>query len=339
MDKDKIENIDEKISKVEQMINEQKEIRSAKELENKKEKAFMDKPEVENRKSNFADIAQAMKEKRAVTLSGTGTVNTVRELVKLMTAKTEILNKVRYFYGANKNTVIPVWGTAASRPAPVTEGGNISSSNGNLGTQTLVPYAYATSFNVSQETLDLSAIDFEAELQGILADAYADAIAYQIFNGNGSGGNFTGLSAMTGAKKIETAVVSTMTLADLANLALSLADKTDAGCIFLSPAVYSAFIADTTDSHKVYREDLIREKKIENVPVFITSYAPATMAGGDVVAFGADFRNYAVAVAGDLRITPKDNPGALAVTYDADMYLAGKPVIEGNFIELAVKAE
>lgn len=335
---DKIENIDEKIAKVEQMINEQKEIRSAKELENKKEKAFMDKPEVENRKSNFADIAQAMKEKRAVTLSGTGAVNTVRELVKLMTSKTEILNKVRYFYGANKNTVIPVWGTAASRPAPVAEGGNISSSNGNLGNQTLVPYAYATTFNVSQETLDLSAIDFEAELQGILAEAYADAIAYQIFNGNGSSGNFTGLSAMTGAKKIETAAASTMTLADLANLALSLADKTDAGCIFLSPAIYSAFIADTTDTHKVYREDLIREKKIENVPVFITSYAPSTMANGDVVAFGADFRNYAVAVAGDLRITPKDNPGALAVTYDADMYLAGKPVIEGNFIELAVKA-
>jgi HK97 family phage major capsid protein len=328
---DKIENIDEKIAKVEQMLKDEKEIRSAKELESKKEKAFMDKPELENRKSSFAEVAEAMKEKRTVTLSGTGMVNTVRELVKLMTPKTEILNKVRYFYGANKNTVVPVWGTAASRPAPVAEGGTITASNGNLGAKTLVPVAYATSFKVSQETLDLSAVDFEAELQGILADAYADAIAYQIFNGNGSNGQFVGLANAASINEIHFAG-ETQTLADLANLALTLSDKTDAGVIFMKPTEYAKFVADTSDAHKVYREDLIRNKTIEGVPVFVTSYAP------DGSSFAADFSNYAVAVAGELRITPKENAGELAVTYDADMYLAGAPVIEGNFYVLKAGA-
>lgn len=324
---EKIENIDEKIAKVEQMLKDEKEIRSAKELESKKEKAFMDKPELENRKSNLTAIAEAMKEKRAVSLNGTGMVNTVRELVKLMTPKTEILNKVRYFYGANKNTVVPVWGTAASRPAPLGSDGKIDASDGDLDTKTLVPVAYATSFKVSQETLDLSAVDFEAELQGILADAYADAIAYQIFNGNGTAGQFKGLDNATGVNTIHF-VGEAQTLADLANLALSLSDMTDAGVIFMKPAEYSKFIADTSDAHKVYREDLIRNKMIEGVPVFVTSYAPAGKS------IGADFGNYAVAVAGDLRITPKENAGELAVTFDADMYLAGAPVIEKNFYVL-----
>lgn len=328
---DKIENIDEKIAKMEQMVKEQKEIRSAKENESKKEKAMMDKPELENRKSNFAEIAQAMKEKRAVTISGTGTVNTVRELVKIMTPKTEILNKVRYFYGANKNTVIPVWATSATRPAPTSEGGSINASAGNLDNEKLIPVAFATSFKVSQETLDLSAVDFEAELQGILADAFADAIAYQIFNGNGSNGNFKGLESMTQCEVINFAG-ETQTLADLANLALSMADKTDNGVIFMKPAEYAKFVADTTDAHKVYREDLIRSKMIEGVPVIVSSYAPAN------VSYGADFANYAVGVAGDLRITPKENAGELAVTFDADMYLAGAPVIEANFYKLCAKA-
>lgn len=320
-----IENIDEKIEKVEQMINEQKEIRSAKELENKKEKAFMNKPEMENRAA-ISEIAQAMKEKRSVSLNGTGVVNTVRELVKLMTPKTKILEKVHYFYGANKNTVIPIWGTSATRPAPVS-GSTITSSAGDLSTKTLVPVAYATSFNVSQETLDLSAVEFESELKLILADAYADAIAYQIFNGDGTSGNFEGIANASGINTINFAS-TTQTLADLANLALTMSDKTDSGVIFMNATEYSTFIADTTDAHKVYREDLIRNKMIENVPVIVTSYAP------DGKSFGADWRNYGVGVAGELRIKPKETAGTLAVTYDADMYLAGAPALEGNFYAL-----
>lgn len=325
-----IENIDAKIDEVKNLIAEQKEIRAKKEFD-EKQREVRNLENVSENKSVFADLAKGMKENRTVTLSGTGTVNTVRELVKLISAKKEILSKVRYFFGANKNTVVPVWGTAATRPAPVAEGGAITASAGNLGNKTLIPYAFATSFNVSNETLDLSAVDFEAELQVILADAFADAMAYQIFSGAGTSGAFSGLGVMTASNEVETASSTAVSLADLAGFALEMADKVDGGCIFMNPAVYAKFIADSADAHKVYREDLIRNKTIEGVPVYLTSYAPAT---GDNLAYGADFGNYAVAVAGDMKVTPKENPGNLYKTFDAYMYLAGSPVLEGNFYTL-----
>ena len=134
--------------------------------------------------SSIADVAKAFQEKRAITLSGTGIVNTVRELVKIMTPKKKILEKVRYFYGENASTVIPVWGSTLTRPAPVAEGGTITSETKNpLGSKSLTTIAFATSIPVSNETLKLSAVEFESELLNILADSYADAIAYEIFNG------------------------------------------------------------------------------------------------------------------------------------------------------------
>lgn len=331
-------NIDETMKEAETKLAE---IRSAKkELE--QERALKAAPVAENRDadkvSEFADVAKAFKEKRAVTLSGTGIVNTVRELVKVMTAKKPILNYVRYFYGADASTVVPVWGSSLTRPQPIGENGTITAETKNpLGTTTLQVVPYAMSIPVSDETLKLSGVAFESELQGILADAYADAIAYEIFNGTGADGHFTNAPANVG-NKITEATSGKISIADVANLALAVADKTDAGVIFMNPSIYSAIAVDETNTkEKAWAKDLYNNKRIENVPVVLTSYAPSATEAGATIAIAGDFQNYAVAVAGQLEITPKKTVGALTTTYDVDMYLNGKPVLANNFYGLVTK--
>jgi hypothetical protein len=67
--------------------------------------------------TSFADIKKAMVEKRAVTLNGTGAINQVHELVKELQKKTPLLQRVRYFYGPNASTVIPIFSpTVAVQP-------------------------------------------------------------------------------------------------------------------------------------------------------------------------------------------------------------------------------
>lgn len=284
----------------------------------------------------FADIAKAMQEKRSITLSGTGVVNTIREIVQLMGSKKAVLEKVRYFYGENASTVIPIWGTSLTRPAPVADDGTLAKENtANLGNTTLTAKAFGISIPVSNETLKLSAAAFESELQGIIADTFADCMAYEIFNGTGTGGHFHSVLS-DNAEIMKTAAVQ-LKLSDLAHFALTVSDKTDTACIFLHPAVYTAFIADVTDAHKVYREDLIRNKMVENVPVIITSYMPKEVTTGSKIAVAGDFQNYAVAVAGELNIEPKKTAGSLVTTFDVDMYLAGKSALDKNFTVLQVK--
>lgn len=313
---------------------EQFETLRAKKAELQKAEALRNAPKAESNGSSIADVAKAFREKRAITLSGTGVVNTVKELVKVMTAKKPVLNYVRYFYGENANTVVPVWGSNVNRPAPVDEAGNIvSDSTNRLGASTLTLKSFATSIPVSNETLKLSGIDFESEIYTILSDAFADAIAYEIFNGSGSDGHFESVVSNAG-----NVIEGNLKISDLAGLALAVADKTDNGAIFMSPAVYNKFIEDTSDAQKVYREDLIRNKLIENVPVVLTSYAPNSTAEGSLVCVAGDFTNYAVAMAGQIDIQPKTTAGSLITTFDCNLYMAGKPAVKDNFYALKIKA-
>ena len=95
------------------------------------------------------------------------------------------------------------------------------------------------------------------------------------------------------------------------------------------------FIKDTSD--EVYREDLIRNKMIENVPVIITSYAPNSLASGSKIAVGGNFKDYAVALAGQLDITPKKQAGSLKTIFDVNCYMAGCPTVANNFFVLETK--
>lgn len=321
---------DEKLKRAEEKLAE---IRAAKK-EMEQQRALKDAPIEKESLVNFADVAKAFKEKRAITLSGTGITDTVRELTKLMTAKKPILNYVKYFYGANAGTVVPVWGAATARPAPVSENGEITADTSSaLSSTNLTLSAFATSLPVSDETLKLSGVALESELQEIFADAYADAIAYQIFNGSGSNGQFTAVSGVGNATM--TAANAAISIVDIANLALAIGDKTDSGVIVMNPSVYSAITVDEDNTkQKAWAKDLFNNKVIENVPVILTSYAPSSTADNACLAIAADFKNYAVAMGGEMEITPKKTAGTLKTTFDVNMYLAGKPAVANNFYYL-----
>lgn len=113
----------------------------------------------------------------------------------------------------------------------------------------------------------------------------------------------------------------------------------------MSPTVYALFIADssTNDSTKIYKESLIRDKMIEDVPVVLTAYAPSTGSGsagawadGDVIAVGGDLSNYAIGMAGELSVKAKDTASSTVTTFDATIYAAGKPVIASDFYQYKI---
>jgi len=152
-------------------------------------------PNTEERSTSMADIGQAMIEKRAITLNGTGAIRQVRWLAKELMQRTEILNRVRYFYGPNASTNIPVLSPLPATPGAYAEGTtNIANdSQAVLGSKSLTPHAFVSILPVSAETLALGSIDFESELPEIFAGAFADAFARQVVTGDGTGLNFDGI--------------------------------------------------------------------------------------------------------------------------------------------------
>jgi hypothetical protein len=70
----------------------------------------------ETRSIDFGKVREAMMEKRAITLDGTGAINQVKELAKELSQKKEILKLVRYFHGPSASTNIPVLSPGLAGP-------------------------------------------------------------------------------------------------------------------------------------------------------------------------------------------------------------------------------
>lgn len=311
-----MENIENTLKNAENKLLELRAVK--KELE--AERALRNAPVNETkevRSKVIADIQKAMQEKRSITLGGTGNVSIVRDLMKKATAKKEILSKFRYFYGPNAETVIPVWSSDIGRAVEVAEDGTFDSSSGTLATKSLNVKAFCKSIPVSNETLKLSAVNFESELDEIIADIFADTIAYQIFNAEGTGA-FKNIY-----ENAEDVPVAKKNISGLAKFALSIRDKMDNATIIMSPSVYADIEAsDSNAKEKAWAKELIEKKTIEGVPVLLTSYAKEII--------GGDLLNMAVAVAEEISIEPKKAIGSLVTTFDVSMYLAGTPVVDGN---------
>jgi HK97 family phage major capsid protein len=110
-------------------------------------------------------------------------------------AKTPILNAVKYFYGANAQTNIPVLTPSVATPGNYAEGVTNVAADGQaqLVSKVITPYAYVSLLPVSAETLTLGSVNFETELPSIFADAFAQAFHNGILTGDGAGRNMKGL--------------------------------------------------------------------------------------------------------------------------------------------------
>jgi HK97 family phage major capsid protein len=292
-------------------------------------------------RSNTADIQKALLEKRAITLNGTGAVANIRELSKELQAKTPVLEKVRYFYGPNASTNIPVLSPGLATPAAVAEGSTTVAVDAvaTLGAQSITPHAYVSILPISLEALTMGIVNFDSELPAIFADAFAQAFHTGIINGTGAGLNFTGLfTAIPTANKIVCAATGAPKVVDLVNLALTVKDLTDSAVIVLGPSTYASILADsTTGVADVYKEELIRNKTIENVAVILTSAAPSAITTGSIVAVAGRLDNYALGIASEINIEPIKKVGDTNTYFQASVFANGVPIVAKNFYGLATK--
>jgi HK97 family phage major capsid protein len=283
----------------------------------------------------FADVRKAMAEKRAITLNGTGAINQVHELVKELQKKTPLLQGVRYFYGPNASTNIPVFSPTIAQPAPYAEGAtNVTAdTQAALGGKSLTPHAFLSLLPVSGETLTLGSVNFEAELPGIFADAFAQGFHKAIATGTGTGLDFKGIFTTAAAG---TPIVADPGIKALRDLALAMQDYNDSGVIIINPAVYSVIMADSTGGEvDLYKEELIRSKTIEGIHLILTSAAPGSVSSGALYAVGGRLENYGLAMASELTIEPMKKVGDTNTYFQAAVYANGAAIMDKEFFGLA----
>jgi HK97 family phage major capsid protein len=296
---------------------------------------------IETRGFSTADIQKALIEKRAITMNGTGAINQIKELAKELMAKTPVLERVRYFYGPNASTNIPVLSPGLATPAVAAEGSTSIAvdTTAILGNKSLTPYAFVSILPISLEALTMGTVNFDSELPTIFADVFSQAFHNGVLTGTGTSGNFTGLfGSVPVANQIVTGTVAGVKIADLVTLALTVQDLTDSGAIVLSPSVYSTILADaTTGVADVYKEELIRNKTIENVRVIITSAAPSALTAGSIIAVAGRLDDYALAMASEINIEPIKKVGDTNTYFQASVFANGAPVVPKNFYALKTK--
>jgi HK97 family phage major capsid protein len=293
---------------------------------------------IEKRNVSTADIQKALIEKRAITLNGTGAIEQIKELAKELQAKTPVLERVRYFYGPNASTNIPVLSPGLATPALAAEGATSIpvDTTAALGNKSITPHAFVSILPISLEALTMGTVNFDSELATIFADVFSQAFHKGILTGTGAGLNFTGLfNSIPAANKIPCGAAGNPLIVDLVKLALTVQDLTDSGVIVLSPSIYAGILADTTTGvAEVYKEELIRNKTIENVNVILTSAAPSTTAEDDIVAIAGRLDNYGLGIASEINIEPIKKPGDTNTYFQAAVFANGIPIVEKSFYGL-----
>lgn len=283
------------------------------------------------------EIISAMKEKRAITLGGTGRVSFIPTLVKALQNKIDLINGVRWHYGPNSSTVIPVLNPRPAVPTRQAEGATSIASDATavLTNATLKPETYVSILPISLETLNYSASEIEAQLPSIFGDAFAQAILNQMVNGTGSGNHqFGGLFGISGTA-VTCAAAGAPTIKDLVNLALKMTDLDMADpLIVISPTLYSAASTVAVTGYDFYLEELIRNKSVEGIPVLLTGKAPTATTASSIMAVGFDRARYNIAVGMDMMIEPLRNVGDTNVYYQAAMGIDGLPCIASEVFQL-----
>jgi len=284
---------------------------------------------------SFADIRNAMLEKRAVAINGTGAINQVSEIVKLIQQKTPLLSMVKYFYGANASTNIPLLSPGLAAPVAQSEAydGGSTDSTAVLSSVSITPVGYNSVLPVSWEALNLSSANLESQFPQLFADVYATTLHKTIVD------TLFHTASVASANKIECAASGLPSVIDLAMLAISMQDYMDDAVIVTSPAAYRNALASATDTvGKLYVEELIRSKTIEGVKVILSGFCPVSVSTGVMTAVGGRMSEYGVGMASELVIQPKQKLGNNSTFFDSFMYWGGKVIQPANLYALKAKA-
>ena len=339
MDEKKFEEAMSKLQTMSEDLKKDRDAFNAERQEFEKRQAAMNAPANDERsvlRMQMRDLVEAMQEKRAITLQGAGAVEVIGALFKIFRNRTDILNGLRYFYGPNSSTVIPILNPRPARPSRVAEGVTNASgdSTAAIGATRLEPETYFSELAVSHESLRYLPFDLEAQLAEIFGDAFADALASQVVTGRGKdtyyefGGLFTSVPS---GNQIACAAAGAPTIVDLVKLALKMKEKVMVTpTIVISSTFFASATTGTVQGYDVYRNELIMNGTIQGVRVEVSGYAPTSTSANAIVAVGFDKGDYAVGIATDLTIRPVTKTGDTNTYYQAMMGMDGKPIVAAN---------
>ena len=294
---------------------------------NAQNEALAYKPTEKRSATVWADVQKSMKEGRAITVNGTEDVSVSHNLVYALQEKTDLLKEFSITAGGAASQIIPVWNNSLAELVPVEEGGTFATNDGAMTTINLMPNAFANSIKITDETLKLSAVNFESQINKIITDSVSRTLLRQIFNGTGKDGNFKAIT--DGATEVRLAKFDAASL-QKAILTYALT-KSDRYVLFQNPSVYADISDGTGNKDKILQEQISR-REIEGVKIILAPQVPA-----DVYGILADPANYGIGVADELKIVEKPIANSLVHQYDCSVYLCGSPIVAKDNIVL--KAE
>lgn len=286
------------------------------------------KVEVVGPASEYRAIAQAMMEKRAITLNGAGAYKIVQDLVQAVVKKVDLLAKYRFEYGAGAQMNIPVLSARPAKPTKQSEGATsiTADSTAALGATTLTPYAYVSVLPISAEALIQGAADIESKLPQVFGDSFAEAMLY---------GSIVGDSTMTGifsdaalSNDVACAALGAPKWVDLINLAGSVKGYAFNPLIIISPTLMANLLTEA--NLDPLKTEYLTRGTIRGVPVYESAFAPSTTTVGSIVAVAMDPANYAIGVAAELNIIPIRKPGDTNTYFQAEAFFNGKPILAAN---------
>lgn len=345
-------NIEELRTKVEELEQRALEIKERKKAEERKNVFYNNnfKGNDMEQKADYRALVEGMKEKRTVTLQGTGAINQINGIWDLVKQKNVLLDRVSYFRGPNAKTSIALLAAHPAKPSKTSTAGNAAynrnyavDSTQLLGVKEVTPYAWTSVIPVDYDTVVYSFSDIEDRLPALLADSFRDAMCDGMFGGDGTNGTIKGifadgsvLSDGSGEYKpginhlINTEAADGVSFKDLLDLALAVKDMDVAEpVIIMNPSIYSTLAATSTQDYNFVKESLVRDKQVEGIPVVLTGKAPsfAKASEGDIVVWAGDLKNYGFAVADELTIEAVKQVG------DSNTYFQGIMSFTGDVIQ------
>ena len=340
----KIEDVMKELHEVKNTLKADREAFEAEKRAFDKEKAEYDgmNPGQKESKKEWRGLADAIMEKRAIQVSGTGIVETVPELIRLVKNRNVAAGQARYFRGPRTGFTIPLVSAYPAAPTKQSEGATSITvdSTAALTYKSLTPVTYMSILPVTWEQAKYSVVS-EAEILQLLADSFSDAIETNLLSSSSSGdikGIFASAAVASG-NKTTCAAAGYATLAEVYAFAGKLKGKTGNYEIWLPVEQLSALMAESTSDYNFVKEEIAHKGTIRGIKVNESNNITASTSSGATLVLGTDLSsNYGIVWADDLEIRPVVNYNSSLTYYQGIQGLAGDVINPNNNFALVAHA-
>lgn len=244
--------------------------------------------------------------------------------------------------GKNAVTVVPALTTSPAIPVGSAPGATGTGSDGTAvfagDSMTLKPWYSTLAIPLSVALFG----NVDSELPALFSENFGAAIDKMVCVGAGSGSDGLGVfiastsGVPTGSDITATGSGASPVWADYVGMALQLlaiSGDLNSLAIVAHPSVFATAlgVAVGSDPNKV---EFLTRGTILGIPVILSSYGLTTLTSGSYVAVGGYFKHYTVAIAQEITIDQIKTVGSDNITFQAFMYMQGKPTIGSSFRRL-----